>query len=122
MTLPFIAALLPCCISPTLRLLTSNTFDGSRGSRTGLPERGARWSEVTAALAMQNPLRCVCEWLHAGEVPIPEVMFPGGSPHLVEPIYQNPTLSAPFNEQLSSVIIARCAAPGFIRKIELNKP
>lgn len=49
--------------------------------------------------------------LHAGEVPIPEVMFPGGSPHLVEPIYQNPTLSAPFNEQLSSVIIARCAEP-----------
>lgn len=40
-------------------------------------------------------------------MPIPEIMFPGGSPHLVEPIYQNPTLSAPFNEQLSKLIIAR---------------
>ncbi len=31
-------------------------------------------------------------------------MFPGGSPELVEPTYKNPKLSAPFNEQLTSII------------------
>ena len=39
---------------------------------------------------------------------IAEVMFPGGSPHLVEPIYKNPALSAPFNEQLAAAVVARC--------------
>ena len=34
------------------------------------------------------------------------MMFPGGSPELVEPIYKNPQLSAPFNEQLASAIRA----------------
>lgn len=38
---------------------------------------------------------------------IAEVMFPGGSPHLVEPIYKNPKLSAPFNEQLAAAVVAR---------------
>ena len=33
-----------------------------------------------------------------------DVMFPNGSPDLVEPIYKNPLLSAPFNEQLAAVI------------------
>ena len=33
-----------------------------------------------------------------------DVMFPGGSPELVEPIYKNPQLSAPFNEQLAAAI------------------
>jgi hypothetical protein len=33
-------------------------------------------------------------------------MFPGGSPELVEPIYKNPKLSAPFNEQLAAAIRA----------------
>jgi len=42
----------------------------------------------------------------AGAVNIAEVMFPGGSPELVEPIYKNPKLSAPFNEQLADVICA----------------
>lgn len=37
----------------------------------------------------------------AGEVKVPDVMFPNGSPHLVEPIYKDPKLSAPFNEQLA---------------------
>jgi len=44
----------------------------------------------------------------AGEVKVPEVMFPGGSPHLVEPIYKDPNLSAPFNEQLASIVLAHC--------------
>jgi len=34
------------------------------------------------------------------------VMFPKGSPELVEPIYKNPLLSAPFNEQLAAAIRA----------------
>ena len=34
-------------------------------------------------------------------------MFPGGSPHLVEPIYKNPKLSAPFNEQLAEAVVLR---------------
>ena len=33
-------------------------------------------------------------------------MFPNGSPDLVEPIYKNPILLAPFNEQLAAVIQA----------------
>ena len=33
-----------------------------------------------------------------------DVMFPGGSPELVEPIYKNPKLSAPFNEQLTAIV------------------
>ena len=43
----------------------------------------------------------------AGAVDIAEVMFPGGSPHLVEPIYKNPKLSAPFNEQLAAAVVLR---------------
>lgn len=39
-----------------------------------------------------------------GKVKITDVMFPGGAPELVEPIYKNPKLSAPFNEQLTAVI------------------
>ena len=35
-----------------------------------------------------------------------DVMFPGGSPDLVEPIYKNPILSAPFNEQLAAAVRA----------------
>ena len=35
---------------------------------------------------------------------MPDVMFPGGSPELVEPIYKNPKLSAPFNKQLTAII------------------
>ncbi len=35
---------------------------------------------------------------------MPDVMFPGGSPHLVEPIYKNPKLSAPFNVQLAAAV------------------
>ena len=34
------------------------------------------------------------------------MMFPKGSPEMVEPIYKNPVLSAPFNEQLTAVIHA----------------
>ena len=33
-------------------------------------------------------------------------MFPGGSPELVEPIYKNEILSAPFNEQLAAAVRA----------------
>ena len=33
-----------------------------------------------------------------------DVMFPGGSPELVEPIYKNSKLSAPFNEQLTAIV------------------
>ena len=42
--------------------------------------------------------------VYAGEVKVPDIMFPRGSPHLVEPIYKNPKLTAPFNEQLTAVI------------------
>lgn len=34
------------------------------------------------------------------------MMFPGGSPELVEPIYKNEMLSAPFNEQLAAALRA----------------
>ena len=34
------------------------------------------------------------------------MMFPKGTPDLVEPIYKNPLLSAPFNEQLAAAIRA----------------
>ena len=42
--------------------------------------------------------------MHAGGVKVTDVMFPGGSPDLVEPIYKNPKLSAPFNEQLAAAV------------------
>lgn len=42
--------------------------------------------------------------LRAGKVKVPDVMFPEGSPHLVEPIYKNPMLSAPFNVQLAAAV------------------
>jgi hypothetical protein len=42
-------------------------------------------------------------------VKVTDVMFPGGSPELVEPIYKNPILSAPFNEQLATLIKAYVA-------------
>ena len=32
------------------------------------------------------------------------MMFPGGSPDLVEPIYKNEKLSAPFNAQLAAAV------------------
>ena len=57
---------------------------------------------LTAGRITASPsLRCM-----AGALNIAEVMFPGGSPELVEPIYKNPNLSAPFNEQLANVICA----------------
>ena len=40
-----------------------------------------------------------------GKVKVPDVMFPGGSSELVEPIYKNPLLSAPFNEQLAEILV-----------------
>jgi hypothetical protein len=40
----------------------------------------------------------------AGKVKVPDVIFPEGSPHLVEPIYKNPKLSAPFNVQLAAAV------------------
>ena len=44
--------------------------------------------------------------VRAGKVKVTDVMFPGGSPELVEPIYKNPLLSAPFNEQLAAAVRA----------------
>ena len=44
----------------------------------------------------------------AGQVKVTDVMFPGGSPQLVEPIYKNPILSAPFNEQLANAVCTYC--------------
>ena len=44
--------------------------------------------------------------MRAGKVKVTDVMFPGGSPELVEPIYKNPLLSAPFNEQLAAAVRA----------------
>ena len=44
--------------------------------------------------------------MRAGKVKVTDVMFPGGSPELVEPIYKNEKLSAPFNEQLAAAILA----------------
>lgn len=40
------------------------------------------------------------------KIKVTDVMFPGGSPELVEPIYKNPKLSAPFNEQLAGIVRA----------------
>jgi hypothetical protein len=36
---------------------------------------------------------------------VTDVIFPGGSPALVEPIYSSPLLSAPFNEQLAAALV-----------------
>ena len=36
------------------------------------------------------------------------MMFPKGSPELVEPIYKNAVLSAPFNEQMAVAIHMQC--------------
>ena len=36
------------------------------------------------------------------------MLFPGGSPELVWPVYQNPILSAPFNEQLAAAVHSYC--------------
>ena len=47
-----------------------------------------------------------CAGACAGRVKVTDVMFPGGSPDLVEPIYKNPKLSAPFNEQLAAAVRA----------------
>ena len=44
----------------------------------------------------------------AGKVKATDVMFPGGSPDLVGPVYQNPILSAPFNEQLAAAVLSYC--------------
>ncbi len=57
-----------------------------------------------------KPLNVKHTVLCTGVVDIAEVMFPGGSPHLVEPIYKNPTLSAPFNEQLAGALTDRVRA------------
>ena len=56
---------------------------------------------MASKLELRVPLCCI-----SGMVNIAEVMFPGGSPELVEPIYKNPKLSAPFNEQLADIICA----------------
>lgn len=40
-----------------------------------------------------------------GRLKVTDVMFPSGSPALVEPIYSNPLLSAPFNEQLAAAVV-----------------
>ena len=42
----------------------------------------------------------------AGRARVTDIMFPGGSPALVEPIYSSPLLSAPFNEQLAAAVVA----------------
>ena len=44
----------------------------------------------------------------AGKVKATDVMFPSGSPELVGPVYQNPILSAPFNEQLAAAVQSYC--------------
>ena len=46
-------------------------------------------------------------------------MFPGGSPELVEPIYKNPLLSAPFNEQLASIL---CSYVADMAQVPLSCP
>ena len=51
-----------------------------------------------------------------GSLQITDVMFPGGSPELVEPIYKNPLLSAPFNEQLASIL---CSYVGNLAQVPL---
>ncbi len=43
-----------------------------------------------------------------GRLKVTDVMFPGGSPQLVEPIYKNPILSAPFTEQLANAVCTYC--------------
>ena len=35
-------------------------------------------------------------------------MFPSGSTELVGPVYENPILSAPFNEQLAAAVRSYC--------------
>ncbi len=44
-------------------------------------------------------------------------MFPGGSPALVEPIYSDPLLSGPFNEQLAAALRAYVLA-----QLEARRP
>ena len=76
----------------------------------------ARLHEQFCLLSL--PMLCVWMLTHvsscAGEIKVTDVMFPNGSPNLVEPIFKNPLLSAPFNEQLAAVIRVLCPrqAPG----------
>ena len=46
--------------------------------------------------------------MNAGKLRIADVMFPNGSPELVEPIYKNAVLSAPFNEHMAVAIHMQC--------------
>ena len=66
-------------------------------------------SGAASAIAANVELIWVCMQslpdILTGKVKVPDVMFPGGSPDLVEPIYKNPLLSAPFNEQLAEVVV-----------------
>ena len=54
-----------------------------------------------------------------GSLQITDVMFPGGSSELVEPIYKNPLLSAPFNEQLAGIL---CSYVGSLAQVPLSSP
>ena len=68
-----------------------------------------RYKQTILQLDETCILFVIFTFVSAGEVNIAEVMFPGGSPHLVEPIYSNAKLSAPFNEQLTEVICSYIA-------------
>ena len=64
--------------------------------------------ECSASYSQFNMLilGVTCSTCYAtGRLKVTDVMFPGGSPALVEPIYSNPLLSAPFNEQLAAAVV-----------------
>lgn len=76
---------------------------------TALAETG-RTLEAQIAPDVASNMRLIRVCMEAlpeilvGRVKVPDIMFPGGSPELVEPIYKNPKLSAPFNEQLAGML------------------
>lgn len=55
----------------------------------------------TMLISGVNCLTCYA----TGRLKVTDLMFPSGSPALVEPIYSNPLLSAPFNEQLAAAVV-----------------
>ena len=91
------------------QLVASDRIAASRAAANSLADAKARLEATAKPLEANITLIWACmqalPHILAGEVKVPDVMFPGGSAELVEPIYKSPLLSAPFNEQLADIVI-----------------
>jgi len=61
---------------------------------------------TSAAAKLLGPCAAALPAVLTGKAGFADAMFPGGSPHLVEPVYKNPLVSAPFNAQLAAAVVA----------------